>query len=305
LKINPLISVIIPVYNREVLVKSAIESVLNQSFTDFELIVVNDGSNDNTLATVESFNDPRLKVVTYSPNRGNATARNEGILKSQSDLITFLDSDDSFEPEFLEILFNKVIAKPDVDFFWTGVNFKSEDGSIIKKEFWNPIYPLPSDSFFYQLRIGTNNGLSFKRKVIKQVGGFDEDLEASVDRDFLLKISQYFKGESIEGYLINVLIGSHTSVRKNYPNQANAYNRIISKHKAKIEGVMSLKRWWYHKAMWLNLYSGNKKTAFEYLKNLDFSPKSSFLFLIFLLLPNDVARLVHKKLAGGGITGKN
>jgi glycosyltransferase involved in cell wall biosynthesis len=89
----PLISVVIPVYNGEKTILETIESVLNQSFTDFEIIVINDGSQDATLEIVSSIKDPRLKVFSY-PNAGQAIARNRGVSHAVGEFVSFLDADD-------------------------------------------------------------------------------------------------------------------------------------------------------------------------------------------------------------------
>lgn len=98
----PRVSVIIPTYNRAHLVREAIENVLDQTFADLELIVVDDGSMDNTDGVARSFADPRLKYLKQS-NKGAAAARNTGPDACTGELVAFLDSDDLFLPETLEL----------------------------------------------------------------------------------------------------------------------------------------------------------------------------------------------------------
>jgi glycosyltransferase involved in cell wall biosynthesis len=97
------VSVVMPLYNKEHEVTRAIKSVLSQTFTDFELIVINDGSTDEGPDIVRSFNDSRIKVVDQ-PNAGVSAARNKGITEASADLIAFLDADDEWEPDFLETI---------------------------------------------------------------------------------------------------------------------------------------------------------------------------------------------------------
>ena len=87
----PVFSIIIPLYNKEKYIQNTIESALHQTFTDFEIIVVNDGSTDSSLAIVEQIEDSRIKIFS-TKNGGVSKARNYGIEKAQSDLIAFLDS---------------------------------------------------------------------------------------------------------------------------------------------------------------------------------------------------------------------
>src|SRR5687768_12507449 len=91
---SPLVSVVIPAYNREASIVAAIESVLAQSWRDFELLVVDDGSKDGTLAAARSVADPRLRVIAAPKNLGAAGARNLGAAEARGDWIAFQDSDD-------------------------------------------------------------------------------------------------------------------------------------------------------------------------------------------------------------------
>ena len=99
---TPRIAVVLPVYNGERYVAEAIQSVLTQTFTDFELVVVDDGSTDRTAAILEGFRDPRLRVIRLPQNRGMVTALNTGIRESQSDLIARMDADDICVPQRFE-----------------------------------------------------------------------------------------------------------------------------------------------------------------------------------------------------------
>ena len=92
---KPFFSIIIPVYNREVLIRKSIQSALNQDFIDFEIIVIDDGSTDGTALAVKQFSDSRVKYF-YQTNQERSAARNNGVLKSKGKFICFLDSDDYY-----------------------------------------------------------------------------------------------------------------------------------------------------------------------------------------------------------------
>ena len=100
-------SVIIPLYNKANFVRKTIESILNQTFTGFEIVVVNDGSTDNSLDVVNEISDPRIRIFTKE-NGGVSVARNFGIEKSQNEYIAFLDADDLWLPDYLETIKNMI-----------------------------------------------------------------------------------------------------------------------------------------------------------------------------------------------------
>ena len=104
------VSVIIPVYNVELYLNQCIDSILCQTLKDFELICVNDGSDDSSLSILENYakKDARIKVISQE-NQGAAIARNKAIELAQGDYVTFLDSDDFYEPDLLELHYNQII----------------------------------------------------------------------------------------------------------------------------------------------------------------------------------------------------
>ncbi len=99
---SPTVSVVIPTYNRAHLVGRAIQSVLNQTYHDFEIIIVDDGSIDNTEDVVKSLNDPSIRYTRHDQNRGGSAARNTGIKMARGEYVAFQDSDDEYLPEKVE-----------------------------------------------------------------------------------------------------------------------------------------------------------------------------------------------------------
>lgn len=100
----PFFSVIIPLFNKEKFIEATLKSVLNQTFIDFEILIINDGSTDNSATIIEEFDDPRIRYF-LKENAGVSSARNDGIKKAQSNYITFIDADDYWYPDFLEEMF--------------------------------------------------------------------------------------------------------------------------------------------------------------------------------------------------------
>ena len=108
---HPIISVIIPVYNAEKYLEATLESVRGQTFQDFEVICINDGSTDNSLNILQhvAAEDPRFKVFTQQ-NAGGSASRNKGLEMVKGDYIAFLDNDDLYHPQYLEILYNNIVT---------------------------------------------------------------------------------------------------------------------------------------------------------------------------------------------------
>jgi len=183
-----LISVIIPVYNGEKTIQETIESVLNQTFTDFELIVINDGSQDATLEIVERIQDPRLKAFSYT-NAGQATSRNRGISHACGEYISFIDADDLWTPDKLEAQLRALQdnSQAAVAYSWTKCidelgNF-SRRGSHIS---------VNGDVYAKLLLIDfIENGSNplIRAQAIAEVGGFDESMTPSEDRDLWLRLA--------------------------------------------------------------------------------------------------------------------
>lgn len=138
---SPIISVIIPLYNKENEVKRTIDSILNQTFSDFELIIVNDGSTDNSLEVVNQYTDSRIRIINQE-NKGLPATRNVGIRASTTDIVTFLDADDEWYPTFLETILSLREKYPAAGIY--GTLF---DRCVIDYPKPNKVCGLPSDDF--------------------------------------------------------------------------------------------------------------------------------------------------------------
>ncbi|MBT1696492.1 glycosyltransferase family 2 protein [Fulvivirgaceae bacterium PWU4] len=129
---NPFFSIVMPVYNRERLVERAIQSVLDQTFHSFEVIVVDDGSTDGTGNAVAKFKDARIKYF-YKQNEERSIARNYGIERAAGQYVNFLDSDDMFYPEHLQIAHEAVAKRGAPEILHTGYEIKDELGKVLAR----------------------------------------------------------------------------------------------------------------------------------------------------------------------------
>lgn len=128
------ISVILPIYNSDKYIRKAVESVLAQSFSDFELIIVNDGSTDNTLNILNDFDDSRITIINQS-NQGPGASRNNALDIINGEYVMFLDSDDWYHPDALKISLEE-ITRYDADLtFFTMINYN--DGEVYENDWFN------------------------------------------------------------------------------------------------------------------------------------------------------------------------
>ena len=185
-KKRPLVSVIIPTYNRGWTIKEAIDSVLAQSFIDFELIVVDDGSTDDTSEILDSYRDD-IKVLSQE-NNGVSAARNRGVATASGIFIAFLDSDDLWLPEKLSSQVDFFNSNPDAlicqtEEIWVRNNMRVNPKKRHKKP-WGMIFEPSLD-----LCLVSPSAVMIKRSLFEEVGVFDETLPACEDYDLWLRIS--------------------------------------------------------------------------------------------------------------------
>jgi len=234
---SPTFSVIIATYNRAHLVGRAIRSVLAQTYQDFEVLVVDDGSTDETPAAVGAFDDPRLVYLRREQNGGASATRNMGIRRARGKYISFLDDDDEFLPEFLAESYRVFEAAPEsVGFGWCGIhNIRDsiEDEKFLSEEIWQPDFRNREHAYLSSLRsrgIGSGCGLTVRRTCFDIVGLFDEALQTAVDTDILVRFFRHFDFVVVPKVLVKVHKHNHGRVSDLYREKAEAYERIVSKH---------------------------------------------------------------------------
>lgn len=124
-----MISVVIPLYNKEKQIANTLHTVLSQTYQDFEIVIVNDGSTDNSVVEVEKIKDSRIRII-HQKNAGVSAARNRGIEEAKYDLIAFLDADDEWKPEYLETQYNLYLKYPECSVFAVNYEFRDSKGKI-------------------------------------------------------------------------------------------------------------------------------------------------------------------------------
>jgi glycosyltransferase involved in cell wall biosynthesis len=187
----PQISVIIPAYNCASTIRETLGSVFQQTYQDFEVLVINDGSTDETPQILADIQDPRFKVFSY-PNEGLAAARNRGITQAQAELITFLDADDLWAADKLELQLNALQQNPDAGLAYSWTLFMSEDGQNVTPDrsctYAGDVLPtLLVDNF-----IASGSNVMLRRSVVETVGFFDETLASVEDWDYWLRVATHY-----------------------------------------------------------------------------------------------------------------
>lgn len=171
-----MISVIIPFFNSQETLRKTINSVVLQSFSDWELILVNDGSQDNSGMVAKSFLDDARISYFSQPNKGVSAARNLGSRKAKADWIVFLDSDDVLRPNTFQKMIDQIKEYPDTDYFHFGIcNIKHNK----RKE------RLPTESAYLAKLAGS---FVLKKSLFDKVGGYDENLKFSENTELFHRI---------------------------------------------------------------------------------------------------------------------
>ncbi len=217
---NPRISVVMPVYNVEAYVADAIRSVLKQSFTDFELIVIDDGGTDGSMDIVRSFLDPRIRIVSQS-NRGLAGARNTGIACARGDYIALLDSDDCFHPDKLRLHFIHLEANRAIGVSFAGSRMVDRHGTALAVAMRPQLTRITPALILQRNPVGNGSAAVLRRRDIDRAAfsmpgepdrpcWFDESFRQSEDIEFWVRLAvrHQVAFEGIEGQLTDYRIVS-------------------------------------------------------------------------------------------------
>jgi teichuronic acid biosynthesis glycosyltransferase TuaG len=193
-QVNGLISVVIPAYNAANFIGETINSILSQTYSLWEIIVVNDGSPDNTEEIVRSFPDSRITVVSQT-NAGVSAARNKGIKHIKGEFVCFFDADDLMTPEFLEVRINILSRRSDIGFVGGLVETFPESKPVRRAVAENP----EQEIHFFDATVATiPSNYLFRTSVIKENNIlFNTALNSSADRFFLLQVTKYTKGKAL------------------------------------------------------------------------------------------------------------
>ena len=186
-------SVVIPLYNKEAFVAKTINSVLNQTYQNFEVIIVNDCSTDNSLNLVQKIDDSRFKIIKHNKNKGLSASRNTGINAATHSYIAFLDADDYWDPTYLETIWNLIKEYPEESVFATHYR-ENYNGKVFvpkSKLSNNTKGKSVVINDFFKINLGrlilTQSCIVAHKSVFKKVGYYDEDVTFAEDIDFFIR----------------------------------------------------------------------------------------------------------------------
>jgi glycosyltransferase involved in cell wall biosynthesis len=233
--VTGLVSVVIPAYNAEEYFLAVIHSILSQTYIQFEVLIVNDGSTDKTVGIAAAFNENRIRLINLEKNMGVSNARNIGLLEAQGEYICFFDADDLMTPEFLSMRVNVLSQKKNIGFVggmvWSFPGVSTLQTAVAKN-------PEQEIHFFEKNMVTIPSNYLFRTSVIRDNHIiFNSRLNSSADRFFLLQLAKFTKGEALlnqqEGclmYRVKATSMSHLVNHKLSSDYYEFYKELKSKN---------------------------------------------------------------------------
>lgn len=202
---HPLISVVVPAYNAARFLAETLQSVLAQTYQNWELLIINDGSTDNTAEIAEQYRQHDRRIRLYSqPNQGVSAARNLGVELAQGELIAFLDADDRWLPEKLATHVGHLAANPSIGVSFAKVRYLRANGTPTSLIATASLVDIQSWDFIYANPTITTSNVVIRKEIFQQLRGFDPTMSYSEDMDLFFRIlcNSSWKIEGIEPVLV-------------------------------------------------------------------------------------------------------
>lgn len=219
------------------MLQRAIRSIIDQTFRDFEVIIVDDASTDSTPDVVKSFQDDRLIYIRREKNGCAAAARNSGIMQAKGEYISFLDDDDEYLREFLEKTWQALnSASKSIGFVWCGVRKVKDTASgevIIKEMSWKDETCIQTEApgeRGHHLGASTSYGLTVRKSCFQSIGLFDETIKGIEDIDLLIRLGRCFGYVIISQILVKIHLHDGPQLTNRTPQRAEAYERFLNKN---------------------------------------------------------------------------
>lgn len=223
---NGLVSIIIPVFNRSGTIERSVRSVLFQTYKNFELIIVDDCSTDDSLSVIKKFKDDRIRLICHKENKGACAARNTGISLAHGDYIAFNDSDDEWRKNKLELQL-ECLHRNNADVVFCQIKRHNYPGG-------DSIFPslkegyIPYEKLIIKSKCSTQTILA-KKKVFNKFL-FDESLPRMQDYDFVIRSAREFKYFFIQECLVDVYLQSDSITSMNHGKLLEICSMLLKKH---------------------------------------------------------------------------
>jgi teichuronic acid biosynthesis glycosyltransferase TuaG len=191
-----LVSIIIPAYNAADYLEETVQSILNQSYQSWEMIIINDGSTDNTMEISKSFKDTRIQCITQK-NAGVAAARNKGLFFAKGEYVVFFDADDLMTADFLSERISTLKKEPSIGYVGGLVQTFPIKARIRKAAASDPV----NEILFFNASFATvpSNYMFRKKILVDNKIRFNRELSSSADRFFILEVSKFARGKNLAG----------------------------------------------------------------------------------------------------------
>jgi glycosyltransferase involved in cell wall biosynthesis len=221
----PKITVFMAAYNAEKYIRKAISSILQQSFEDFELLIVNDGSTDDTVAEVQAFDDPRIRLIHNTSNQGLVFTRNRALEEARGEFIAVLDSDDIAVPERLQLQYEFMEQHPEVALCSGHAALIDAQGALTGQQFIVPTDFVNMEVFFGNPFI--NPAAMFRADILREFDGY-RDFAPAEDFDFFVRVSEKYPVANLDHLLVYYRVhNQNTSAIK--PAETRAIETAILK----------------------------------------------------------------------------
>ncbi|MBD2501189.1 glycosyltransferase family 2 protein [Anabaena azotica] len=247
----PKVSVVIPSYNAMKYLPATVESVLQQTFTDFEVLIINDGSSDNILEWTTQITDPRVRVISQE-NKGLSGARNTGINNSSGEYIAFIDADDLWLPSKLEKQVKCLDNNPQAGLVYTWTAWTDETGKPTGVIVASDVEGYVWEQMVVNDKISNGSSAMVRRICFDKVGLFDTELTSSEDRDMWIRLAAHYHFAVVKEPL--TLYRRHSqSMSKNRPKMLKNIRRVFEKT---FESVPTELLYLRNRSYgWINLYT--------------------------------------------------
>ncbi|WP_047545172.1 glycosyltransferase family 2 protein [Psychroserpens sp. Hel_I_66] len=265
---NPFFSVVISVYNKEDYISGTIRSVINQTFQDFEVIIVNDGSTDKSLKIINQFDDPRIIIINQE-NKGASHARNQGIKSAKGTFIALLDGDDLWDEKFLENIHKAIYQYPDESVFTSAIAHKyNTEIQPVSYSFNSKKEILILDYFeaSQDHTILSGSSTVFRKSIIAVTGNFDESITSGEDTDLWIRFGIHHKIIFINKILVYYIFINDSLSNSDYNLKMKPkFDKYIEEEK----NNHYLKKFLDRNRFSLSILSKlhNDKDSFEFYKN--------------------------------------